>query len=158
MGSSKSGGLIMSEKEYFPLDVMDALLSDSKQNKPQSTVIEIRDASTVTASVLAPEMGSDDDWKRKGKIDWRRFGHISELDPYWIAHFLLKKKFQGGNYSKNYANAVGNLNFSIGGRHKKLAVGMQRAVSGKGEESKKPKKDRSMLDKILGRNKEESEI
>ena len=147
----------MSEKEYFPLDVIDELLSDSKGGKAQSTIIEIKDASTITAQVLVPEMGSDDDWKREGKIDWRRFGHISELDPFWMGHFLLKKKYQGGNYSKGYAEQIGNLNYSIGGRHKKLAVGMQRAVSGKGEEPKKPKKDRSMLDKLFRRNKEEKE-
>ena len=143
----------MSDREYFPADVIDDLLSDSKGDKAQSTVITIKDASSVTAGILAPEMGSDDDWKREGKIDWRRFGHISELDPWWMAYFLKKNKYQGGNWSKDYAELVGNLNFSVGGRHKKLAVGMQRAVSGKADESKKPKKDRSMLDKILGRNK-----
>ena len=148
----------MADKEFFPKDVMDELLSDSKAGKPQSTIIEIKDASTVTASVLAPEMGSDDSWKRKGKIDWRRYGHISDLDPWWMGYFLMKPKYQGGNWSSEYAELIGNLNFSVGGRHKKLAVGMQRAVSGKGDESKKPKKDRSMLDKILGRNKEEPEI
>lgn len=147
----------MSDKEYFPLEVIDDLLSDSKGGKAQSSVITIKDASSVTAGILAPEMGSDDSWKREGKIDWRRFGHISDLDPWWMGYFLLKDKYQGGNWSKEYAELIGNLNFSIGGRHKKLAVGMQRAVSGKGEESKKPKKDRSVLDKILGRNKPKEE-
>lgn len=147
----------MSDKEYYPLEVIDDILSGSKDDSPTSTLIKIEDASSETSRILVPEMGSDEEYKVEGKVDWRRFGHTKPIDPFWMAHFLLVPKYQGGDYSSKLVNHIGNLNYSIGGEHKKLSVDMQKAVSGKGELSQQPKKKRSMIDRILGRNKEYEE-
>jgi hypothetical protein len=148
----------MEQKEYFPLDTINDILDASKSSTGQSTTtIKIQDAGSETAKVLVPQMGADKDWLQEGKNDWRRFGHVSEPDPYWMAHFLLVDKFQGGDYSAKYVEQFANLNFGVGGRHKKLTVDMQKAVSGKVDTPTKPKKQRSVMDRLLGRNKDEEE-
>ncbi len=145
------------EKEYYPLDVIGDIIQGTKDDGSSSTTIKIEDASSRTAELLAPELGSDDAWKREGKIDWRRFGHIDIVDPYWMAHFLLLDKYDGGGYSKEFVEQFANLNFGVNGRHKKLSVDMQKAVSGRTDPSKSPKKKRGIMDRLLGRNKNEEE-
>ena len=142
------------EKELFPLDTIDDILSGSKGDTPLSTTITLEDASSKTAEILAREMGSDDEYLREGKVDWRRFSHLNPVDPYWMTHFKLKKKFKGGNWSKKYADHIGNMKYSIGGRHKRLAVNMQQATSGNTPSQDKPKKKRGIVDRLLGRKKE----
>jgi hypothetical protein len=74
-----------------------------------------------------------------------------------MSYFSLKDKYKGGNYSSKYAEWIGNLNYSINGRHKKIAVNMQGAIGGKTESKDDPKKKRGIMDRLLGRNKEEPE-
>lgn len=145
----------MPDKEYFPLDTIDAIIKGTEKGNAGSTTIRLEDANTESARVLIPELGSDDEFKREGRVDWRRFGHNSELDPYWMAHFTLKSKYRGGRYSKSFVEQIGNLNYSINGRHKKITVDMQGAVSGKSDTREEPKKKRGIMDRLLGRNKEE---
>jgi hypothetical protein len=146
--------IMSEEKELFPLDIIDDILSGGKET-PSDTTITIEDASTRTAEVLAPELGSDDEWKREGKVDWRRFGHLSKTDPFWMTHFRLKKKFRGGNYTKDYAEEIGNLKFSVGGRHKRISVDMQQATLGNKGTPDKPKKKRGLFDSIFRRNRDD---
>ena len=145
------------EKQYYPLETIDDIIQGSKAGMGTSTTVRIEDASSKTAEILVPELGSDDEWKREGKIDWRRFGHIDIVDPYWMAHFRLIDKYQGGVYATKFVEEFANLNFSVNGRHKKLTVDMQKAVSGKQSQDKSPKKKRGIMDKLLGRNKDTEE-
>lgn len=142
------------EKEYFPLNIVENILQGGKQGDSETTTIKVVDASSIVSEKLAGELGSDAEWKSKGLVDWRRFGHIDEVDPYWMAHFRLIDKFQGGDYASQFVEEFANLNFSVGGRHKKLSVDMQKAVSGKTDPTKASKKKRGIMDKLLGRNKD----
>lgn len=145
----------MGEKEYYKLNSVNDILSGARNNQPQSTTIRIEDANTETARALVPQMGSDDEWLTEGKIDWRRFSHLDDVDPLWIPYFMLIPKYQGGSYTKQYAELYANLMYSVNGRHKKSVVDMQKAVSGKADTPTQPKKNRSFLDKVLGKNKDE---
>lgn len=141
----------MNEKEYFPLDI----LSDvTKKGDETSTTIKIIDAGSETARVLVPQYGSDQEWLREGKIDYRRFTHIDPVDPYWCAYFRLIEKERGGGWATKFVEEYANFMYSVDGRHKKLGIDMQKAVSGK-EVLPDKKKKRSLTDRLLGRNKEE---
>jgi len=142
------------EREYYALDAIDSIIQGTKGDAPTETVFKIEDAGSKVAEILVPEMGSDADFQREGKVDWRRFGHISDVDPYWMQYFLQKPKFRGGNYTAKYVEGVGNLLFSVEDRHKKLAVSMQQASSGNRSQAEQPKKKRGIVDKLLGRNKD----
>ncbi|MBA7490185.1 hypothetical protein ES702_00720 [subsurface metagenome] len=142
----------MDEKEYFPLD---ETLSDAlKKGEETSTTIKIIDAGSESAKVLIPQYGSDKEYLEKGKIDVRRFSHIDPIDPYWISYFMLIEKERGGGWARKFADNYLNTMYSVDGRHKRLGVDMQKAVSGK-ETKPDQKKKRSLTDRILGRNKDE---
>lgn len=141
------------ERTHFPLNIIDGIVGKGEET---STTIKVIDAGTRAAELLIPEYGSDDEWNRKGKIDYRRFGHIDPVDPYWCTHFQLLPPEQGGGYANAFVENYANWMYSVDGRHKKLGVEIQRAVSGR--DKKKPdKKKRSLTDRILGRNKDEEE-
>lgn len=138
------------EKEYYFLDdIQDAI----KKGDDSSTTIRLVDASSESAKVLVGQYGSDKEWLQEGKIDPRRFSHIDPIDPYWCSYFRLIEKERGGNWAKKFVDEYLNHMYSVEGRHKKLGVDMQKAVSGK-ETQSKDKKKRSFTDKILGRNKD----
>ena len=141
----------MSMPKYF--DITADITDNIKGNKPESTVITINDASTETARVLVPQMGSDLTMLAQGKVDVRRFSHIDEADPVWMSHFANIPRFEGGEYANRFIDSYLNYSYSVNGRHKKLVEGMQRAVSGQPEQKEAPK-HRSLSDRILGRNKE----
>jgi len=142
----------MTDDEYFPLE--DAISGVVKKGDETSTTIKIVDAGSESAKVLVPQYGSDEDWLREGKIDVRRFSHIDEIDPYWCSYFRLIPKEQGGEWASNFVTEYLNHMYSVDGRHKRLGVDMQKAVSGK-ETQPKDKKKRSLTDKLLGRNKDD---
>jgi len=141
----------MVEREYFPLEDISDI---TKKGDETSTTIRIVDAGSETAKVLVPQYGSDENWIRDGKIDFRRFTHIDPVDPYWCAYFRLIEKERGGGWTNRFVEEYCNFMYSVDGRHKKLGVDMQKAVSGK-EAQPKDKKKRSLTDRLLGRNKEE---
>lgn len=142
----------MTDKEYFPLDVLDDAIS--KEGDKTSTTIKIEDASTETARVLVPQMGSDREKLEEGKIDVRRFTHLDPIDPYWMSFFDQIPDEQGGQWAKKFVEDYANYSYSVHGRHKELVVNMQKAVSGR-ETKPKDKKKRSFSDRLLGRNKDE---
>lgn len=139
------------EKEYYPLDALgDAL----KKGEDTSTTVKIVDASSESARLLVGNYGSDrDGWLAEGKVDFRRFTHLDAIDPYWCSYFRLMPKERGGNWARDFVEEYENHMYSVEGRHKKLGVEMQKAVSGK-ESQPKDKKKRSLTDRLLGRNKE----
>ena len=140
------------EKEYYPLDV----ISDSlKKGESTSTTVKLVDAGSESAKILVGNFGSDKEgWLDEGKIDFRRFTHLDPIDPYWCSYFRLMPKERGGNWASKFVEEYENHMYSVEGRHKKLTVDMQKAVSGKVTQSK-DKKKRSLTDKLLGRNKDE---
>lgn len=144
------------EKEYFPLDILDDALTGKNLDKTITT-IKIEDASSETARVLVPQMGSDKEWLEKGKIDYRRFSHLDPIDPYWCAYFSLIPKEQGGGYARDFVEQYANFMYSVSGRHKQLTVNMQKAVGGDRTTPQKKRKRRSLTDRILGRNKEDED-
>lgn len=144
------------KKEYFDLGTIEDALTGEKE-LPVSTTIKIQDASSETALILVPNMGSDRVLLELGKVDWRRFTHIDEIDNFWMTYFKLIPSERGGNYARKFVEEYGNLAYSVQGRHKKLAVDFQRAVSGDRTERPKQKKKRSLTDRLLGRNKDEEE-
>jgi len=141
----------MTEREYFPLDVISEA---TKKGDETLTKIVIEDASSKSAEKLVGNYGSDEEWIREGKIDFRRFTHIDHVDPYWMSYFRLIEPERGGNWTSKFVEEYANFMYSVDGRHKKLGVDMQKAVSGK-ESQPKDKKKRSFTDRILGRNKDE---
>lgn len=142
----------MTEKEYFPLDILDEAIE--KDGDKTSTTIKIEDASSETARVLVPQMGSDRETLEEGKIDVRRFTHIDPVDPYWMSFFEQIPDEQGGQWARKFVEDYANYSYSVHGRHKELVVNMQKAVSGE-KTTPKPKKKRSLTDRILRRNKED---
>lgn len=142
----------MDEREYFPLD----MLSDAvKKGEETSTTIKIQDGGSESARVLVPQFGSDrEGWLDEGKVDYRRFTHLDDIDPYWCAFFRLIPKEQGGEWAKDFVEEYANFMYAVEGRHKKLTVDMQKAVSGKETQPDKKKK-RTLTDRLLGRNKED---
>ena len=140
----------MTEPEYFPLETLTDVM---KKGEETSTTIKIVDAGSESARILIPQYGSDDEWLRQGKIDYRRFSHLDSIDPYWCSFFRLIPKEQGGGWASDFVEEYANWMYSVDGRHKKLGVDMQKAVSGK-ESQPKEKKKRSLTDRLLGRNKD----
>ena len=141
------------ERTHFPLNVLDDIVG---KGEITDTKITILDAGSRAAELLIPQYASDDDWNRKGKIDYRRFGHHDAIDPYWCTFFQLIPKEQGGGYASKFVEIYANWMYGVDGRHKKLGVEIQRAVSGK-DKKKDDKKKRSLTDRILGRNKDVEE-
>ena len=140
------------DKEYFPLD---AISESLKKGEESSTTIKIVDASSESSKILVGNFGSDrDGWLAEGKIDFRRFTHLDPVDPYWCSYFRLLPPERGGNWARQFVEEYENHAYSVEGRHKKLTVDMQKAVSGK-ETQTKDKKKRSLTDRLLGRNKED---
>jgi len=142
----------MTEKEYFPLDILDEAIN--KEGDKLSTTIKIEDASSETARVLVPQMGSDREKLEEGKIDVRRFTHIDPVDPYWMSFFEQIPDEQGGQWARKFVEDYSNYCYSVHGRHKELVVNMQKAVSGE-KTTPKQKKKRTLADRILRRNKED---
>lgn len=139
------------EKEYYPLDD----ISDTiKKGEETSTTIKFVDSGSESARILVPQYGSDKEYLEQGKIDPRRFSHIDPVDPYWCSYFNLIEKERGGNWTRKFVDQYLNHMYSVDGRHKRLGVDMQKAVSGK-ETQSKAKKNRSFADRLLGRNKDE---
>lgn len=140
------------EKKFYPLDRISESL---KKGEESSTTVRLIDASSESAKILVGQYGSDKDgWLDEGKVDYRRFSHLDAIDPYWGAYFRLLPKERGGNYTRNFFEEYANIMYSVDGRHKKLGVDMQKAISGKQTETK-DKKKRSLTDRLLGRNKED---
>ena len=140
------------EKEYYPLDVISSSL---KKGESTSTTVKLVDAGSESAKILVGNFGSDKEgWLDEGKIDFRRFTHLDPIDPYWCSYFRLMPKERGGNWAREFVEEYENHAYSVDGRHKKLTVDMQKAVSGK-ETQPKDKKKRSLTDRLLGRNKDE---
>lgn len=144
-------------EELFDIDESISRDIESGESASEKGVIEIRDASTEVAKVLVPEFGSDDNFTREGKIDTRRFGNIQELDVWWLSWFDIIPKEYGGGYAQQYCDSYRNHRYGVNGEHKKLSIGMTGAVSGQNKQTKESAK-RSLLDKVLGRNKEENEL
>lgn len=140
------------EKKYLPLKIVEDAIGSSAEET--STKIEIVDAGSRAAELLIPSYGSDDAWTREGRIDYRRFGHIDPIDPYWCTYFSLLSKEQGGGYAQKFVENYANWMYSVDGRHKLIGVEIQKAVSGR-ESKPKEKKKRSLTDRLLGRNKED---
>jgi len=138
------------EKQYYPLSMVEDI---QKTGEETITKVVLEDAGSKSAEILMPNFGSDDNWMREGKVDYRRFTHLDEVDPYWMAYFRLIEKERGGNFMSNFVEEVANFLYSVNGRHKMLSVDMQKAVSGR-EIKPKEKKKRSLTDRILGRNKD----
>jgi len=140
------------EKEYYPLD---AISESLKKGEETSTTVKIVDASSESARLLVGNFGSDrEGWLAEGKIDFRRFTHLDPVDPYWCSYLRLMPPEKGGNIARQFVEEYENHMYSVDGRHKKLTVDMQKAVSGK-ESQPKDKKKRSLTDRLLGRNKED---
>lgn len=140
------------EKEYYPLD---AITDSLKKGEDTLTTVKIVDASSESARLLVGNYGSDrDGWLAEGKVDYRRFTHLDPVDPYWCSYFRLMPPERGGNIARLFVEEYENHMYSVDGRHKKLGIEMQKAVSGK-ESQPKDKKKRSITDKLLGRNKED---
>lgn len=140
------------EKEYYPLDVISSSL---KKGESTSTTVKLVDAGSESAKILVGNFGSDKEgWLDEGKVDYRRFTHLDPLDPYWCSYFRLMPPERGGNWARKFVEEYENHMYSVDGRHKKLTVDMQKAVSGK-DVQPKDKKKRSITDRLLGRNKDE---
>ena len=140
------------DKEYYPLDALGDAVNKGEET---STTVKLVDASSESARLLVGNYGSDrDGWLAEGKVDYRRFTHLDPIDPYWCSYFRLIPPERGGNWARKFVEEYENHMYSVEGRHKKLGVEMQKAVSGK-ESQPKDKKKRSLTDRLLGRNKED---
>lgn len=107
-------------------------------NKPTTMIIE--DASSVSAKILVPQLGSDRKKLAKGEVDVRRFTNIPEIDVLWLNWFMNIPDQYGGGWARNFCENHMNLRYSVNGENKKLSVEMVRAITGDKEEKKEPKK------------------
>lgn len=116
------------------------LEDENKQRsaKPQTMIIE--DASSVSAKILVPQLGTDKKKLAKGEVDTRRFTNITEIDTIWLTWFELVPKEYGGEYSRAFCDQYRNHRYSVNGENKKLSVDMVRAITGDKEKESKPKK------------------
>jgi len=110
----------------------------------KTEVYEIKDASSESAKVLVPQIGSDQSWLMEGRNDYRRFTHIKPLDVLWLSWFSNKRKEQGGRWCEKFIEAFCNFCYSINGENKKLVIAMQQAIKGEAKEKEK-KDDRSFI-------------
>lgn len=106
--------------------------------KPTKMIIE--DASSVSAKVLVPQLGTDRNQLAKGEVDVRRFTNVTEVDVIWLTWFSNIPKQYGGGFAKDFCMEYANWRYSVGGENKKLTVKMVEAISGAKSEDKKPKK------------------
>jgi len=106
--------------------------------KPTRVIIE--DASSVSAKILVPQLGSDRNKLAKGEVDVRRFTNIPEVDVLWLNWFMNLPKQYGGGWAKGFCENHMNLRYSIDGENKKLSVEMVRALTNNKEDTKEPKK------------------
>lgn len=144
----------MSNEEYVTItEQVSSAISEDLTGGSKAEIIEIKDASTISAEVLVPQMGSDKKDLIEGKIDTRRWSNLYEEDVLWLSWFSLIPRQYGGEWSKAFCDEYRNHRYSVHGENKKLAVNMQQAVTG-GKDTKKDKAKRSLMDKILGRKKD----
>jgi len=106
--------------------------------KPTRLIVE--DASSVSAKILVPQLGSDRKSLAKGEVDVRRFTNIPEVDVIWLNWFMNLPKQYGGDWASKFCENHMNLRYSVNGENKKLAVEMVRALAGDKEEKQEPKK------------------
>ena len=106
--------------------------------KPTRMIIE--DASSVSAKILVPQLGSDRTDLAKGKVDVRRFTNIPEVDVIWLNWFMNLPKQYGGSWGKTFCENHMNLRYSVNGENKKLSVEMVRAIRGDKDEKAEPRK------------------
>lgn len=134
-------------------------ISDEIKGEGKAQIFEIRDASTESAKVLVPQMGTDLVLIREGKIDYRRFTNIQALDVYWLTWFSLKPKEKGGNFTKRFCEMFSNYSYSVNAQNKKLVVAMQQAISGSDKKDEKQKDNRSWMQKhVTQRGKEPDDL
>ncbi len=128
-------------KPDFPRIVRD----NTKTNQ-----LVFQDASSIIASVLPPQLGTDPLLRALGKYDLKKLSKISELERIWIAYFLLLEEYEGGEYSTNFCENMLALSSSVGGFNSQLIVEMQKAVSG-GKENAVRRDVRSFVEKHFTR-------
>lgn len=111
--------------------------SPSQGLKPTKMIIE--DASSVSAKILVPQLGSDRNKLAKGEVDVRRFTNIPEVDVIWLNWFMNLPKQYGGAWAQTFCDNYMNLRYSVDGENKKLSVEMVRAIAGDKEEKREAK-------------------
>ncbi len=148
------------EDGLYPIseDVQDQISEDVKGGEGVQRII-LEDASSSSAKILVPQMGTDRDMLAEGKYDSRRFTNIGEVDIIWLSWFdTLPDKF-GGGWARKWADSFRNHSYSLNGENKKLVVAMQAAISGGKDKMPKKKDDRNLIQKyVTQRGKEPEEL
>ena len=103
-------------------------------NKIKPTRMIIEDASSVSAKILVPQLGSDRKKLAKGEVDVRRFTNIHEVDVIWLPWFSNLPLQYGGGFALSFCESYANWRYSVGGENKKLSVEMVQAITGNKEE------------------------
>ena len=119
-------------------EVEEKPLNNNRSSSMQSVTIE--DASSVSAKILVPQLGTDKAELAKGRVDVRRFSNIDEVEAIWLNWFMQIPDAQGGDWARRFCEGHLNLKYSIGGENKKLVVEMQKAISGLSDAPEAPKK------------------
>jgi len=119
----------------------------NNRNEPKPTRMIFEDASSVSAKILVPQLGTDRKQLAKGEVDVRRFTNISEIDVLWLSWFSRIEDQYGGEWSKGFCHEYANWRYSVGGENKKLTVKMVEAISGVKSEDK-PKTKQGVLERL----------
>lgn len=120
-----------------------------------SSNVTLVDASYRSAEILIPNLGSDEEYLIEGKVDVRRFSDIELIDVIWLNWFMNIPDKYGGEYARDWSYNFLNLMYSVKGKHKKIVVNMQNAISGL-PEPKKKEKDKGFFSRFR-RNKDEDD-
>jgi len=144
--------------EYVDLVSGEIIKGSTTSSKSDSQHITISDAQSEIGKILVREFGSDLEYKSKGAVDTRRFSNYSKVDVYWQMFFENIPDTMGGRYSKKICEDFRNLNYSVGGGHKKNVIHFQDSLSGSKDKKDKVRDSRSWVQKhITQRGKEPEE-
>ena len=141
--------------EYIDLVSGEIIKGSITSSKSDAQHITISDAQSEIGKILVREFGSDLEYKQEGKVDTRRFSNYSKVDVYWMMFFENIPDTMGGRYSKKVCDDFRNLNYSVGGSHKKHVISFQDSLGGTKDKKDKVRDSRSWIQRnITQRGKE----
>src|SRR3972149_11759801 len=129
-------------ENQFEIDVF-----PSKGSKTQ--VLQFKDASTIGASVLVPQFGSDYADIQQGKVDTRRLTNITKIERIWLSYFRLVPEKYGGEFAKDFCSMWDNYSMSLDGKRATQLILMQGAVTGGVLRTKRGEDKRSWIQKHI---------
>jgi hypothetical protein len=148
------------EKDNTLYDIEDDI-SEKAPTESSRQIVEFKDASTITAETLIPQMGSDKEFLVKGKTDKRIMSKLTKKERVWISFYYNNlDEMKGGEFMNNFCENWLQTSRSIDGLNMKMNVNMQGMIAGTRKQGGEREKDtRGLLARnIWARNKKPKEM